>query len=588
MKKLLSLILSVSLIAAAAWNVCAADDPSASTATSPEATPAPTATATPTTTSAPTAKPTALPTSAPETEPTEAPDATEAPEAGATGTPDADATATPVPTAEPTESPTPEPTPEAKEFFYCMHDGSQFAYIMEDEKPKLVPMIASNNVAVAPKIEDGITYLPFRYVFEEMLGFTDVTKYDITMQDDKQTQTNGKEYGAELEEKEYQWHNRDDDGKLEIRYMLNGEEKTLVQDEWNTDIIEQVFKELMVVDDVSYVPLRFFSRENVCFLDWDDDSRSIFMAGTKEYGDKCFEEVKKVLTCNNNFITYSDAVYSDGSVISLADKTQSAVYSASSNCGLAFYSDENMDVCCYDLENNTSISPLEVRGGDGNVIDNLKVDRLTVCGDMIYGIKIGEENNYTGNLFSARLKVDVNEDQSSDSKYTLHAGDYRELTSDNEAVMFSIGNNNFIYYVDAKDNYTMKRIDINRTDERTVVVTEDGNPLSNVDYYDIGNESIAYNDFRNGQIKTAAFDGQTVGEPTVAENVKSVRFIRYDDVNDCYYYITTLEGESNKLKRVKLSSEQPETLYEAEDIYNMSVFGGSVYAMVDGKFTKCN
>ncbi len=36
-------------------------------------------------------------------------------------------------------------------------------------------MIASNAVAVAPQIYDGITYLPFRYVFEEILGFSDAT-----------------------------------------------------------------------------------------------------------------------------------------------------------------------------------------------------------------------------------------------------------------------------------------------------------------------------------------------------------------------------------------------------------------------------
>ena len=56
-----------------------------------------------------------------------------------------------------------------------MKNESEFAYIEKNDKIEYLPMIASNAVAVAPQIYDGITYLPFRYVFEEILGFSDAT-----------------------------------------------------------------------------------------------------------------------------------------------------------------------------------------------------------------------------------------------------------------------------------------------------------------------------------------------------------------------------------------------------------------------------
>ena len=93
---------------------------------------------------------------------------TEATEENATEENAPEVEVTPLPTAESIVA-------QEEDFFWCMKNESEFAYIEKNDKIEYLPMIASNAVAVAPQIYDGITYLPFRYVFEEILGFSDAT-----------------------------------------------------------------------------------------------------------------------------------------------------------------------------------------------------------------------------------------------------------------------------------------------------------------------------------------------------------------------------------------------------------------------------
>ena len=102
-------------------------------------------------------------------------------------------------------------------------------------------MIASNAVAVAPQIYDGITYLPFRYVFEEILGFSDATGKKET-----------------LDNKEYMWSNT---SSFNISFNVNGITRTITAGEI-IDYNDSEFDALKVSDSgVSYFPLRYFEKK---------------------------------------------------------------------------------------------------------------------------------------------------------------------------------------------------------------------------------------------------------------------------------------------------------------------------------------
>lgn len=116
----------------------------------------------------------------------------------------------------------------------------------------------------------------------------------------------------------------------------------------------------------------------------------------------------------------------------------------------------------------------------------------------------------------------------------------------------------------------------------------DGSPLKNIDYFSIGKNSIAYNDWEKGTVKIASFDGNNISNVIDSENVEKIRFISYDDINDCFYYVTIVPDIQNEIKKISLSNTVPETLYCADKIRSLSVFEGSIYAKVNDEFQKCN
>ncbi len=123
-----------------------------------------------------------------------------------------------------------------------MKNESEFAYIEKNDKIEYLPMIASNAVAVAPQIYDGITYLPFRYVFEEILGFSDATGKKKT-----------------LDNKEYMWSNTI---ALNISFNVNGITRTITAGEI-IDYNDSEFDALKVSDSgVSYFLEIFFKKKN--------------------------------------------------------------------------------------------------------------------------------------------------------------------------------------------------------------------------------------------------------------------------------------------------------------------------------------
>ena len=454
-----------------------------------------------------------------------------------------------------------------------MHNGSQFAYVDNGGVINFVPMIASNATAVSPKIYyDGITYLPFRYLFEETLGFADVT--DV------------KDAPGE---REYNWKQTN---IMTLTFKVNGVEKVLRSDkqiEYNGKLIDS----LKVTDEgVSYVPLRYFEQENLCSLYWDADTESIVMSSTSEYGQECLSKVLgQKLT--NNFISYSDAVFSetDDAVVSLSDKAGEKVYSASNNFNLSIYTDENRKIHWMDLKpgSNGVTHKMEVLGENGEPV-NIYADKLTLYEDMLYGVNVTEDNYISGKLFSAKLGVKVNKLDNGLYTYNIYAGDFKTLAQTDGVIMLDIEAEEpevSIYYIDAGDGYSMKKMNVNTKETETVTI--DGEPMKNVDYFAVGDESIVYNDFFSKQIKCGVLNDACVSGVSVVEALETVQYINYDRDNNRFFYVAAPSDALNRIQCVSFGETGIDSreVFSSEKIRNLCVIDGTVYAKVNGEFQKC-
>ena len=226
-------------------------------------------------------------------------------------------------------------------------------------------------------------------------------------------------------------------------------------------------------------------------------------------------------------------------------------------------------------------------GGKQNV--DVKIDKMTVYQNMLYGLAIGEENEVSGYLFSANLSTEIFEGDNGVYTYKIKADNFRKITESNGIMMFDIEKNIRslnIYYVDSNAEYTLYKLNLQTGEVQTIDV--DGSPLKNIDYFSIGKNSIAYNDWEKGTVKIASFDGNNISNVIDSENVEKIRFISYDDINDCFYYVTIVPDIQNEIKKISLSNTVPETLYCADKIRSLSVFEGSIYAKVNDEFQKCN
>ncbi len=165
-------------------------------------------------------------------------------------------------------------------------------------------------------------------------------------------------------------------------------------------------------------------------MSWDNNTSSIIISSTKEYGEKYFSKINS-RKFTNNYITYSDAVLNDdneNTVISLSGKVNEKVHSASNNYNLTFYSDANQKVHYIDMSDNNNLSHnLDVYDIDGNKVD-VKIDKMTVYQNMLYGLAIGEENEVSGYLFSANLSTEIFEGDNGVYTYKIKADNFRKIT----------------------------------------------------------------------------------------------------------------------------------------------------------------
>ena len=87
-------------------------------------------------------------------------------------------------------------------------------------------------------------------------------------------------------------------------------------------------------------------------------------------------------------------------------------------------------------DNNLSHN-LDVYDVDGNKVD-VKIDKMTVYQNMLYGLAIGEENEVSGYLFSANLSTEIFEGDNGVYTYKIKADNFRKITESNGIMMFDI------------------------------------------------------------------------------------------------------------------------------------------------------
>ena len=553
MNKIISLIIGISILAACGAGVLADEAPAEQT--------------TETTVSA-------------TTEPEAQTEATIQPaEPAATAEPVQEATPTPAPTAAPTAMPT--PAQKINPFFCAMQNGSTFAYVDDGENIKYVPMVASTNVSQIPDVVEGRTYLPFRYIFDELFGFKD------------KAQNQNEPLAAELNNNEYTYGFSGADKVFTIKYKYNNNEVTLSNGEIKsvTDPRDGNTQDMIVLnvkDGASYLPLVYFAAEGLCSIDYDGETKNIYIADSKE-AIKKYSAVINNRKYTNNFITQADTVQNNDSIISISKETGGWYRGASGNFNLTVFQDVDNKLQYMDLSNGIS-RELVIKDESGNRID-LLADRAVIYGNRIFGLKVSEDRRRAGQIFEATLDVDsITYIQNT---YNIFARNYKTKIN-NDVIMYNLQeeiNDNkekvpVIYYVDVDQNYKLRRLDVN---SGTVTdVTVNGAPVTNADYFAIGGGYIVYNDFAERKIKAVNIDGSGNLQTLVDLGDVDIQFIIFDGKESFYYIQTSVEP--NEIKEIKLnqnSFSQPDTIFSADRIRNISAYDGSVYANVNNNFVQC-
>ena len=524
---------------------------------------------------------------------TTAPAEQTATETAATAAPEAETVAetlepaaepTPAPTPTPSPTATPEPAPKMNPFFCAMKNGSTFAYVDDGDTVKYVPMVASTNTSQIPDIVNDRTYLPFRYIFEELFGFNDKSK--------NQTEP----LAIELNNNEYTYGFAGEDKVFTIKYKYNNQVRTLVNGEEKsvTDPRNGVTENMIVLnvrDGASYLPLVYFAAERLCNVGYNANTKYIYIADNDETI-KTYSEKIDAWKYTNNFITQSDTVLKGSDVISVSKETGGWYRGASSNFNLAVFQNEDNKLQFLDLSNGIS-GPLVI---DGDT--SMLIDRAVIYGNRIFGLRVSEDNRRVGQLFEATL--DVNSITYAQNTYNVVAKDYN-VKVNNNVVMYNLqeemNKNNekvpIIYYVDVDEGYKLKRMEMDTRSVSEVAVN--GEPIKNADYFAVGGGYIVYNDFAERKIKAVKTDGSGDIQTLAELGDMDIQFIIFDG-KDSFCYIQT-GTEPNEIKKITLTNGsfgEFETFFVAEPtdeltgrIRNISAFDGRIYANVNYQFKEC-
>jgi len=492
------------------------------------------------------------------------------------------------------------PVPEAKSEIYVIENMGtlmgEYSELYFESYFDFNKMQASNGAYVSLENIDGTNYVPFRYLLEEIAGFSDVT--DISNSSNSPEALFEKM--KELKSPSFIWENID--GIIHL-YITDGENyyygkvNDAFKDKNHDDvtIANGTPCDIKNINGSCYIPLRALELFGLQ-VEYYPDTELIIITKDK-YADteKVNDEYKKLF--NDNYYSYSN-YYGEGNTVKNA-------YCVNQYGKYLFYVDsETFKIYSAEAENPESAKELKIVDYFYEELD-FTVDMITFEGNKLYGVRTNNAGDFNGTLFAIYLSTD-NEGNFIGRYYREYGDNLTNIrkilyrTNQVEGKGF-----NYFYFVDDSDGKRVKRMDVyafntveNITD-RSVSVSA----------FNVSNDFILYtdesntmhcskiNNFLNRDKATLEFNGlqeyeiKNLPPETIMRN--SVAEPSFNGTNGTAFYCVLEAGDSKGIYSINLENDTficKEIVTGDKDleIKNITVLDGVLYANVNGEYIRVN
>lgn len=472
-------------------------------------------------------------------------------------------------TAEPEITPTPIPTPAP--YFIAMKNESVFASIEENGEIVYKAMLTKNGALSKPSIKDGVTYLPFRYIFENVLGYEGLE--EMTSFADIENNLKGKQFTYHMGEPfEIAYRETDDSDVVILTTDSHSDKYNFTYDIIGDNGIKQYNTVPAITRDAvsgsTLMAIRYFSSKGLCHVEWDSMTKTVLLSESEAHAKT---KSKSLYKNNDNYVTYSDVIEYNGNPVSLSNLINDAAYAVSRIGDYCLFLNKDKKLCYINLKDrNVYIVNIENH-------KDIQIQQFSIYNGELYGIAV-KEDGYTGEIFNAIISYDGN---------NLIAANYRKITSDSErAREFSarnIGNDVYLYYTDKNSNMSLKMVNISNGKSQFVLLNK--GKMENTDSFSIGKHHIAYYNSKDKTFNCAEFDGYNATMPYAYENsntdLNTIKFILtdYSAITDVFYYIVTSNSDSlDAVKKITFSSDDPKLIINGSKFAHMAVINNKLYA----------
>ena len=550
-------------------------------------------------------------------EATETPVTTSAPESEASAAPSEAPEASAAPSEAPEASAVPSEAPEAAEakpltnVFLCMLNGYTDIIKGTDDADGQ-PTAALSKITVkgtnfdtgkeetferSPMIENGSTYLPFRYC-AEVLGMKDL---------------NGTE--GELKPNSFRF-SEDNDGiqHIEIADSTGKLTEHIVDTEFKASYDNALEIKIRNVDNSLYFPMRQLAYDLNAEVGYDANTGAIYFATTAGYAYKYAvtagnDEFYLRENCENLFrydfynnpMNYSD-IYKDtsGNVHALNDQIPGAVqkyYCVTRIFDNLFFAggDDGEIYTCKEAKDGAISGITKITSG-------CKVDSAIAYGGAIYGINATEPGGYIGSIFKYNY---LPKPMAEESRFMniQNADSFYRIALLSAKARDEIGNNktvNYVVYLDGINSTSIKAVKTNylsSSPETLIEADEIGG--SGINMFAIGDNTIAAIN-NNNELFVIPYTVEN-GDIHLSVAGNAVKIDNCDDMISLEIYdgkIYGVQKTENGLFRLMEISFVPgedgsyynaiRTSIEYNSIRRLAIIDGDIYAVANGQMMKAS
>lgn len=542
---------------------------------------------------------------------------------------------------------------------YIVRSGGTVMLTYENGKLTSEKMYTDQSGALTPadlKLIDGTNYVPFRYLFEKF-GFLDVTdELDEEFSHDD-SNSEGNEELKEAKKKDFFLNNFMSTANEKLEKEQNKNKIGAYfwyQDKFNTKITIKVIERkdanneddnkiktlsqgngdnngslnIRRVDGTSYLQLNslkdfkfeveYCSNLNTVFIsdkpltEGEKDNKQDTQLYTEAKNKYKEEYIDKR---NDNYTTYSDLYLFNDNVRSLKKDLETYGYKNEKtesftgiNCvnqygNILIFTDQHLNLYYTEITNDADyiVKKPSLISGDC-------FDKISFNGSYIFGIKVKDENSYSGTMVKIKVGFGSNPKQEEIIKVGFDGNPEQvemlvmEETESNiknaETLLYEETDNGeqYIYFLDNEDNYTLKRIQVNNAGKgvgNVKKLTCNGNALKCTQYYSISGKYLFHNRYDDNSTTIYTIDssngnGVQLQKPQPLNNDKSpVKSLI--GANNSFYYVIDVNNK-NKLTNVNINNSgnieyADGYLKEETKIRKLAVFDNALYGKIDEDYT---